>query len=243
MFLSDAASTDEERYLRFAGLAGLGMAIIMVVAYGLYFSLSSVDSPHSEAAAYLDDIAGKRDALSVTGWLLGLHALLIVPWAFGLYYRLREGNELGARIALVFGVLCTVFEIAYVAPVAIINTHILPDWTAATSEATRTALLSDFQVLQWFSDMFIAAFDVSIVVFQVVFGLAMLRVGARWWGTVGYVTLASATANLIGVFSLAEHSLFYVGAVGLVLGWLFVLGSSLLLLSTPRATEPVLAPA
>ncbi len=239
---SEYSGDDERQFVHFGGLAGIGIAVLMLVAYGIYFSLSSVSSPRADATAYLDDIADNRELLSVVGWLLGLHALLIVPWAFAIYYRLREGRELAARVALVFGVIAAVFEGAFVAPAAIIAAHVAPEWAAATNDAERATLLSEFQILQWSNDIFVSAFDACIVVFQVVFGLAMLRVGTRWWSAIGYVTLASAAANAIGIFWLLEDSLYYVGGIGLILGWLFVLGVSLLLL-TPQLAKPVFEPA
>jgi hypothetical protein len=234
-------SPDESILARLGGFAGLGIAITMVVAYGLYFTLSSVGYPRSDAAAYLDDIAGKRDTLALVGWLLGLHALLIVPWVVGLYSRLRASNETVARFVLGFGLSLPIWEVLYVAPVVAITMQVVPQWTSGgTPQAT---LLSEFQILQWLSDIFTAAFDATLVIFQILLAVLMLRTRTSFWPAVGWVTLVSAAANLIGIFWLAEDALYLVGGIGLVLGWLFVLGSSLLLLNGRPAGRLAAAPA
>jgi hypothetical protein len=231
--MDGAQAADERSLIRLGGFAGLGMSVLMVLGYGIYFSLSSVQDPRVEPAAYLDDIAVHRRLLGLVGWMLGTQAVLIVPWVLALYYRLRGRREPWARLALVFGLAAPLIELLYVATATAIDGHLIPAWQTVPDTAGRAALLSDFLLLEWLFMVFVAAFDVAISVLQVIFGLAMLRQHTTAWVTLGWVTLASAALNFIGVFSLAAQPLSLVGLAGLLLGWVFVLGSSALLVTQP----------
>jgi len=204
----------------------------------------SAEDARANPAAFLDGVADRRGFALVLGVILLSHVFLTPAVGIGVYHALRAVRPVPMTLAAASLFLAAApLAVALAMSIAQFG-YLVPAWHAATDEATRGVLLSDFLVLQWSADVLFAIFNVAIAVGFGLTSYVYVAAGlGRRWTVTGWIGLATATGLIMAAgFGFVEPNLFALGSVIGVVGgavWLVLTGTGLWKL----ASEPQLEPA
>ena len=214
----------EINFVKVGAVAAFLLVATLVVAIASAEALTDAD-PRTETREFLDDISDNKNYITALVWLFGFSALLIVPYALGLYYGLRRWGEDYMRVAALFAVLAAIFSAVGTATLAAFVAYILPAWGEAGDEATRAILLSDAKALAWASDAIFSMFSIAIAIAQIAASLVMLRLRGPFWLGLGWVGIASGVLGIIGAFFLAAEAFETVDFISAILAFIWILGA------------------
>ena len=218
------AFSREINFVKLGAVAAFLLVPTIIVVIAGFGALSSAD-PRTETREFLDDASGDKELTIALVWLVAFSALLIVPYALGLYYGLRRWGESHMRVAVLFAVLAALFAALGSATDAAYAGYILPAWGEAGDEATRAILLSDAQALAWASDALFTMFSITIAIATIAASLVMLRLSGRYWLGVGWVGIGSGVLGIIGAFFLAAEAFEIADFISTILVFFWFVGA------------------
>jgi hypothetical protein len=218
---------------QFCAYATLAIPLVAIPGLGLLILTSDVASPRDDPAGYLTDLATSGAPLGLAPWLLGAIPVLSLFLWLGIYWTLTPHNRRLTQTATGAGLVAVAIQPLVAVMGAAIVGHLVPAWSAVSDSAGRAFVESDFLIAQWGFEASLAAFDMFLFVAQVAAALVMLRTHQTPWVVAGWLGLASAAGNLLGVFAFEYEPLQPFGAIGFFIGMAWIVATGIALLRAP----------
>jgi hypothetical protein len=232
--------------VRMGAVAAFLLAVAVLAEVGL--PLISTEDARANPAAFLDGVTDRRGFALVLGVILLSQVFLIPAVGIGVYHALRTVRPVPMTLA-VASLFLAAAPLAVALAMSITQFgYLVPAWNAATDEATRGVLLSNFLVLQWLADVLFVVFNVALAVGigLTSYVYVVARLGRRWIVT-GWIGLATATGLIMAAgFGFVDPNLFALGSVIGVVGgtvWLVLTGTGLWKLASEHQLEPAVGSA
>jgi hypothetical protein len=212
-----APSMHDTRTTRWAGLAGLGFAVL-VAAQNIWSGAAGLDpDPDASAAKILEKVVEHRDAYGVRLGTVGIGIVLLLVFLGGAWARLRDAAPLWAPVGTLGGVLIVAFF-------AMTNVPL----TALSIGGERFA--DDPVLVDALWDMHLATFAFAgIALGMALLGLSLAAVAAGlvpgWFRIVGPAGAAVMLVCSVPVKAVAEGSPATMGALVGFLVWLVFLAA------------------
>jgi len=209
--------------LRLPGIAGIVLALMMVVAFGLDFAIIATTGgdPAFNLANIGPDLLRAQSSViwPVETWV---YALMIVPFsvfALGVYWVLRTENDKGLpAIGVVTTLIFWMFSTLHNAAILTVLQVFVPSYAAGHPAATSIEV-SARGLLNFGNTLFTPGGGVGtllLVIGMAVIGRATLTGGQLPRGT-GNLAIACAAFSLLGYLQYVSSALFFLGLIG----WVF----------------------